>query len=236
MSAHEIEDLIQHSVIVLDTQELQASLRRDLMVNLFRFQQYFDCGYTHGRVQKLLLKSRALLPTPLRSHPDAERFSALFARLSETDQGWLPPTLDADGACGLSASVGSQRWWAGDAESVGERPKDAKSDFGNGVYFREGFLQVDAGSGTWQRLQARGDFNGLDAVAPERMAPQRVASAVMAAAASVGNRELVSWWYAGLPVVVQAVGEPADVASLCEDADVARMLELVERTRAFELR
>jgi hypothetical protein len=55
MSVHEVEDLVQHSVVVLDTQELEAALLRDLIVNLFRFQQHFDCGYTHGRVYKLLL-------------------------------------------------------------------------------------------------------------------------------------------------------------------------------------
>jgi hypothetical protein len=236
MSAHEIEDLVQRSIIVLDKQELESALGRDLIVNLFRFQQHFDCGYTHGRVHKVLLQRKALLPLPLRSHPDAERFAALFARLSDTDEGWLTPTHHADGSSGLLATVGSQRWWTRDAESVGERPKEAKPEFGTGVYFREGFLQLDPGSGTWQRLQARGAFSGLDAVAPERMPPQRVASAVMAAAAAVGDLELVSWWYALLPAVVQAVGEPADIASLGEDADIARMLELVEQTHAFELR
>jgi hypothetical protein len=236
MSDHAIEDLVQHSVIALDKQEQELLRVRDLIVNLFRFQGHFDCGYTHGRVHELLVRRRALLPLPLGSHPDAERFADLFARLSETDEGWLTPTRDADGTPGLSASVGRQRWWTRDAESVGERPQSAAPDYDNGVYFRGGLLQVDAGSGLWQRLKARGEFSGLDAVAPERMPPQQVALAVMEAAAAAGDRQLISWWYAVLPVVVHSVGEPADVAALCDDRDVLRMLELVEQTRAFELR
>ena len=233
--SHAVEDLIERSVLLLDKQALDARLLRDSMVNLFRFQGRFDCGDTRGRVQELLLRRRALLCRPLLSHPDAERFAALFARLSRSD-GWLTPDVTKDGVAGMSTRVDRVVLWASDALTVGDRPEGTRADFGNGVYVRDATLQIDVGSGIWQRLVERGDFSGMDAEAPERLQPHRVAAIVVEAAAEAGDRTLMAHRYATLPWFVLAVGEPEDIASLCTDTDVTRMLELMAQTRAYEER
>jgi hypothetical protein len=207
MSQHEIEDLIERSVNVLDKQPLDEVLLRDLIVNLFRYQNGFDCSDTHGRVRAVLLRRRALLQLPLAVHPDAAAFGALFARLAADDSGWLTPGTRSDGSPGLTVSRNDHpSLWAGDATSVIDAPNDVESRFDDGVSFCDGALQIDVGSSLWQRLQARGSFTGLDAEAPRLLPPQRVAAAVVEAARAAGDRQLMSFWYAALPAFVLTLG------------------------------
>jgi hypothetical protein len=237
MGEHEIESLVEHSVIAVDRALVEQARARDVILGLFRVQEHFDCGYTHCRVGEILLRRRALLPEPLARHPDAERYRGLFERLHD-QEGWLSSKTDAAGTTGLHAWLDMhQRLWATDAGPPTEPPRGlVDADHEKSVFFTRGMLQLDVGTPLWRRLVQRGEFSGLDAQEPERFPLQALVAMVLEAAATTNDRELLGWWYGAFPAVVWRLGEPEDPSSLCSDPHVQSMLELVERTRAFELR
>ncbi|MEU1519990.1 hypothetical protein ABZ490_49110 [Streptomyces sp. NPDC005811] len=57
MSDHEVEDLVEQSVRVLDAWYPPDERRvRDWIGSLYRYQERFDCSLTYGRVEDVLLR------------------------------------------------------------------------------------------------------------------------------------------------------------------------------------
>ncbi len=87
MSQHEIEDLIETSVRTVDSSALDATQKRNALVNLYRVQAGFDCSYTHFRCIDILLRLRAAYRIPLSEHPD---FDTAPEHFQAPDNNWLP--------------------------------------------------------------------------------------------------------------------------------------------------
>jgi hypothetical protein len=238
VSSHEIEDVIEASVRVIDKAELDPRFARDLIANLYRYQLNFDCGHTHGRVTKILMARRYLLALPMSEHPESKTFAALFKYVAGRKWCSLHEAHKPSGQRGLYAFCEQNAVvaWGPDDVVDADDDDDFEHDDASGVYSRAGGLQIEAGCALWQRLVDGGRFTGFDAVAPELMAPPRACAAIVAAAEEQNQHALISNWYAVLPFFVEACQTPAELAALRDDDDAKAILATVERTRAFELR
>lgn len=114
MSVHMIEDLIEGSIRLLDKHFPAEDRRvRDRISALYRFQDIFDCSFTHFRVMEVLLKRGFTYRVPLTDHPEYPRRQTYFDALTEftalapieddedpsgwLDQGYVdPPHLYCD--------------------------------------------------------------------------------------------------------------------------------------------
>ncbi|HWS32280.1 MAG TPA: hypothetical protein VN408_06000, partial [Actinoplanes sp.] len=79
MSMHEIEDLVQVSIELLDRDLPPGHERiRDWFTALFGFQFDYDCSYTQHRVEEILVRRGHTLRLPITEHPDYVRRREFF--------------------------------------------------------------------------------------------------------------------------------------------------------------
>ncbi|GAA0396297.1 hypothetical protein GCM10009133_01730 [Cocleimonas flava] len=69
MSMHEIEGLVEDSIILLNQSKKKQQAKRELIYNLYRFQALFDTGFTHFRVKEILIETGYLYQIPLKDYP-----------------------------------------------------------------------------------------------------------------------------------------------------------------------
>lgn len=111
MSMHLIEDLIEETVHLIDSADLQASRKRSILGNLLALQSwYFDTGYTHFRVMDILLRYRFVYKINLASHPDI----AVSAVFEKGNSGWMK-TEDEDTPLGYAVTEHEKTWLYFDA-------------------------------------------------------------------------------------------------------------------------
>lgn len=77
MSMHEIESLVEYSVITVATASPVPPLARNICFNLHRLQNLLDCGYTVLRVQNELKQLGYLFLLPPEQLPEPERSAAM---------------------------------------------------------------------------------------------------------------------------------------------------------------
>lgn len=94
MSQHDVEDVVQHSVLALDRHSpAEDAAVRDALVALFRFQRQYDCSHTMGRVENVLLRHGHTYRFPLADFPELARITG-FTELGggdELDDGYADP-------------------------------------------------------------------------------------------------------------------------------------------------
>lgn len=69
MSMHEIENLVESSIITLAKHAPEHPRRESICLSLYALQRQFDCGYTLPRVAKELKKLHYLFYVPATKLP-----------------------------------------------------------------------------------------------------------------------------------------------------------------------
>lgn len=111
MSMHQIEDMIEFSVLSLShgaKDEVNGVPVRDICYNLYQLQDQFDCGYTVLRAPDELERMGFLVRIPVEKLPEKTRGAA--ARLME-EGGFLSSGAYVDEESGLVCiTYGSELW------------------------------------------------------------------------------------------------------------------------------
>ncbi len=172
MSDHEIEDLVEESIRLLDASFLHRDDRlRDWFAALFRFQREFDCSFMHFRVMDILMRRRFTYRFSLDQHPDYAERRPYFEAL--------------DSFVFLS---GEERDLAGEDYDDMENPGEDQG------YVEPPYLFCDAGSSLWRRMVEAGHLTGQDAVQPRPVSLDEVVSTVTQAAERGDGHELIAMW------------------------------------------
>ncbi|GII60639.1 hypothetical protein Skr01_07240 [Sphaerisporangium krabiense] len=208
MSMHLIEDLVADSIRVLDAHYPDPDPRvRDWVAALYRFQDQYDCSFTHFRVMDALLRRGYAYRFPLERHPDyaarREYFDGLddFTELRVFDE-------EADDFDGFET-------WLEDG------------------YVDPPYLYCDAGTDLWRRMSEAGLLTGGDAVAPRRTSLVEAVAAVARAADARSDHQLIADWYALGPHVL--VSNPLDPEDLETDPAVSELRSIAHRTGGLPL-
>lgn len=80
MSMHEIESLVEYSVLAVAAAEPTPKEARNIVHSLYLLQDQFDCGYTLLRTQQELEKLNYLFMLPPENLPEPERGEAMALR------------------------------------------------------------------------------------------------------------------------------------------------------------
>lgn len=118
MSMHEIEGLVEDSVLLLNETNKSTQEMRELFYNLYRFQAMFDTGYTHFRVKDILQQNQFLLSLPLTDHPSytnkTKKIAELEEAINKNNSQWLDDAIcmrDEDsGELVVYFDYGSKLW------------------------------------------------------------------------------------------------------------------------------
>jgi hypothetical protein len=220
MSMHEIEDLVDDSIGMLDTRRPADDDRvRDWIAVLYRFQSRFDCSFTQFRAMDILLRRRYTYRFPLDQHPDYARRREYFDSLDDFT------ALRADEE---SSSAGDPS----DEDDV-----DDGSDWLEDGYVQPPHLYCDAGTALWRRMVDAGHLSGPDATPPRRAALIAVVAAVAAIAEADGDREAIAMWYNFGPglLLEDDDSQPYTVEQVRSIDAVRELREIVERTDALSV-
>jgi hypothetical protein len=175
MSMHEIEDMVEGAIRVLDLHDEENKTLRDAIHALYKFQHQYDCGFTHGRVFSLLLKHRFTYQFKLNVHPEYSKNSAAFEKAAKAKPTELlfvsSEILHKDNVAGRS-TVGNE----------------------NG-YVTAGELCADLNTPLWRTLVKAGKLHGPDAKAAKDIKLLTLTTRVVKAAVAAKDAELVAMWF-----------------------------------------
>lgn len=93
MSYHQIEDLVEDSIVLINNTSLSKWEKRELIFNLYQFQNKFDTNNTLFRVRDILLKNHYLYAIPLQEHLDYGVNESFFNQLDQDAQQSIPADL-----------------------------------------------------------------------------------------------------------------------------------------------
>lgn len=220
MSMHEIEDLVEGSIRVLDAHTSADDDRvRDAFAKLYAFQQEFDCGFTHLRVMDILLRRRFTYRFPREQHPDYAQQREFFDGLDEF--AFLGPPKQAREA------------WNDD-----EFPIDTDNSDDEG-YFDPPHVYCDAGSALWRRMVAVGRLSGADAAELRRPPLIEVVEQVVVAAEKADDRTLIAMWYGFGPhdlIAVPVLDELREMPALRHIREIVRRTDALSVELAYDHR
>ncbi|PTL79602.1 hypothetical protein [Vitiosangium sp. GDMCC 1.1324] len=170
MSMHEIEDMVEGAVRVLDKRAAADDLApRSQFARLFQFQEGYDCSFTHFRVMDLLLARHFSYRFAVTEHPDHAARKKFFKGVKEfTFLHDNPKDDTGEGEDELSPMAG---------------------------YIEPPHLYCDAGSSLWRRMVEAGKLKGPDAEPPVPLLLIDVVHEVMLGAEAEGDRELIAMWF-----------------------------------------
>lgn len=94
MSYHQIEDIIEDCICLVDKAELSKWGKRELIYNLYQLHDRFDTSYTRFRVLRILQDNCYLYSIPISDHPDYPKYKEYFNQLDEHSQEWIPAHID----------------------------------------------------------------------------------------------------------------------------------------------
>lgn len=166
MSMHEIEDIIEETVHLINNADLPPTKKRDHLYNLYKLEYYFDTSYTHFRVIDILLKYKYVYRLPLETHPEYKKATSVLD-IAEIDEygGWVKSPTEEFNVYG-------------------------KKEEG------EIFLYGDAGSAIWEAWVNAGVLAGDNAIAPARSTVPETVLAILQLAEAKKNKTLLNEWYA----------------------------------------
>lgn len=87
MSYHEIENLVEDSVHLIERTELSAAEQRNIIFNLYNFQNRFDTSFTILRCFPFLEKIGFIKKLPIDQHLDYKKNPDYFKNLEDSD--WI---------------------------------------------------------------------------------------------------------------------------------------------------
>ncbi|MFE5288410.1 hypothetical protein ACFRAQ_25885 [Nocardia sp. NPDC056611] len=210
VSMHEIEDLVEWSVRVLDARHPGADRRvRDWFGELYSFQGGYDCSFTQFRVMEILLARDYCFRFGIDAHPDYPGRREFFDGLEEF-------TALADIAV--------------DDDEDGSR-LDAWLEEG---YVDPPHLYCDAGTALWRRAVEVGLIAGTGAEPLRRVALADVVREVVLAAEAEGEIGVIATWHALGPTTLLPdfhTEEPWEMPALRE----IRAIALRTGATTFEL-
>ncbi|MGB0868841.1 MAG: hypothetical protein ACPGSD_04515 [Flavobacteriales bacterium] len=70
MAMHEIESLVEDSILMFDEMAISTQEKRNAIYHIYKWQNQFDVGYTHFRNQAILEKNHYLFSVPLKEYPN----------------------------------------------------------------------------------------------------------------------------------------------------------------------
>ncbi|SHM91071.1 Tetratricopeptide repeat-containing protein [Chitinophaga jiangningensis] len=182
MAMHEIETLVETSILCLDNSQDELADYRSLIFNLYQLQDSFDTGFTHFRVMDILIKHRYVYTFPITAHPAYLEHTAFFDGLAASQKFsfiYANPAKEWDATANPVAGY-------------------ANYDHATGKYI----LYCDAGSLLWSAMVAAGTITGKDALAPEPMGFFHLALTITEFAAAQQDKDLLGLWYLLLPYMV----------------------------------
>ena len=94
MSYHQIEDIVEDSIRLVNKTTLSKPQKRDLIYNLYQFHDRFDTGYTRFRVLDILQENNYLYAWPIHKHPDYQTHQEYFKQFDEHSTDWIPAYLN----------------------------------------------------------------------------------------------------------------------------------------------
>lgn len=111
MAQHAIEDLIEDTVLLIDSADLPGITKRDYLAAIYRIQNFYDTGYTHFRVIDILLKYKFVYRIPSNDYPG-------YAQKASNETGWMEDEKTGelayaeleDGQTYLYIDAGSTSW------------------------------------------------------------------------------------------------------------------------------
>ncbi|MEU0540391.1 hypothetical protein ABZ319_11005 [Nocardia sp. NPDC005978] len=167
MSLHVVEDLIEQSIRLLHVASPKDDRRvRERIATLYRYQDVYDCSFTHFRLLDILLERGFTHRFELRQHPEYSGRADYFEQLTEfTALAEIDPEEDPSG-------------WLEDG------------------YVDPPHLYCDAGTALWRTMIQSGQITGSDAepLAPAPLA--EVVHEVVRAAEHAGDVETIALWHA----------------------------------------
>ncbi|GAA6142626.1 hypothetical protein NBRC116584_24440 [Hydrogenophaga sp. 5NK40-0174] len=171
---HEIEDLVEDSVRLVDRSDLSRQDKISLLNALYRYQELFDTSYTHFRVMDMLLASGYVKRMALADHPDYSTHAAELEALMEGEEegDWIPASMEAPDAGGVYAQRESGQV----------------------------FVYCEAGDTCWRRLKAAGQTG--DVPAPMPMTVPQLVRQMTALSESLGETSLLLTWCSAFAVQV----------------------------------
>ncbi|WP_163866672.1 hypothetical protein [Myxococcus eversor] len=170
MSMHEIEDMVEAAVRVLDRRAPPGDMApRSQFARLFKFQGECDCSFTHFRVMDILLARRFTYQFDVADHPDHATRSGFFKGIKRFTYLHDNPSDETD-------------------EAEGERSPVAG-------YIEPPHLYCDAGSSLWRRMVDAGKLTGPDAEPLVALSLINVVEEVMLGAEAAGDTELIAMWF-----------------------------------------
>ncbi|NIG57420.1 tetratricopeptide repeat protein [Chitinophaga sp. Cy-1792] len=197
MAMHEIESLVEQSILCLDNSQNDKLDLRSLFFNLYQLQDSFDTGFTHFRVMDILIKHRYVYTFSITEHPGYSTYQSYF------------DTLAASQKFSFIFSNPDKPWDATTNPVAGYANYDHTT--------QKYILYCDAGSLLWATMASTGIIKGKDALAPEPMGFFHLALTVVEAAAAGQNKDLLGMWYLLLPYMVMQAeqdGIPIQITDL----------------------
>lgn len=91
MSYHAIENLVESTILIIERSNLSIEEQRNLIYNLYQFQNRFDTSYTTLRCFSFLEKIGYIKKLPVDQHPDYKSDPEYFASIEEN---WIPSNID----------------------------------------------------------------------------------------------------------------------------------------------
>ncbi|HVI47652.1 MAG TPA: tetratricopeptide repeat protein [Chitinophaga sp.] len=211
MSMHEVESLVELSVLCLDNSSNEQLDRRSLFYNLYRLQGQFDTGFTHFRVMDILVKHKFVYTFPVMAHPAYAQHQRFFDELA---------------AAGKFSFIYEQPEKPWDAESNPVAAYTAPDAAANAYV-----LYCDAGSSLWKAMVAAGSLKGNAAIAPQEIPVFSLALTLAEEAGRQEDKYLLGLWYQLLPYMVMNAeysGEPIDTESLKAILDIVLAHNAIE--------
>ena len=208
MSQHEIEDLLEESIRLLD--RIEGLDHRSMFKRLYDLEASpcFDIAFTHFRVMDILLKRRFYYRMALEDHPDYAQFKDALEGIRKED--FSPIARDPS------------------AEDDSDNPVVA--------CWSKGQLYCEAGSELWTKLSELGRLSGADREAPQPIDFVDIADTVVSFAVAEGNKELTAGWYAALPILLLFESPPEQSALGPDDAALQRIRDAVVKSEAYKIK
>lgn len=107
MSMHEVEDLIEQSIRLVNQSDQTAKQKRQLIWSLYDIQGMFDCSYTHFRLIDTLLALEYMQTFTATEFPAAQQYTHFYHSLSDKPSQFIShnPTLEGSGWGGTNQVI-----------------------------------------------------------------------------------------------------------------------------------
>ena len=203
MSMHEIENLVESSIITLAKHAPEHPRRESICLSLYALQRQFDCGYTLPRVAKELKKLHYLFYIPATKLPQQERGEA--ENIIKDGGGHMADKTYVDRESGLCyVTAGSELW--GKLLDLKILPESARSQLSDDLYPME---------------------------LAEIIVPLAALAAASDEADSTGGAvRTLGLWYALFPLLCAAAGYD-DEANAPEEKQIYELLRRLSLPEAF---